>query len=252
MQGQIHCGSLRKIVWKTLKIPESMQQSTYPLFTSKLRRNFQGFTLIELLTVLAIMAILVGLSIPAISGARSTSNRKTAVGIVMSTLEQARVAGLRSGENVYVILARSTDSGRSPDALIVVGDPPLGSPATGKTFYTHWIRLPFNIRFRSSLDTLVINPMPSGVTEAMLPPINGNPIFSGFTFSSTGTLVYPANGGLDVALYEGIREAGGTEKALGASALATEGLSDAGLYEVIRLSRYTGRSWMDVSTLSQK
>ncbi len=208
--------------------------------------------MVELLTVLAIMAVLTGLSIPAIQGARSTYNRQAAVDIVMTTVEQARMAALQSGENVYVILAKATDGGVSPDALIVAGDPAIGSLTTGKVLITRWIKLPLNVRFRSSDGTLAVNDLPSGVTSDMLPSIGGQPLYSGFTFNSTGTMAYPVSGGLDLALYEGIRKGDGTETAQGASAHATDGLSDSGLYEVIRFSRYNGRSWADVSNLLQK
>lgn len=227
---------------------------------NKIQRGKRGFTLVELLSVLVIMLVLGSLSLPAIQGARSTYDRKTAVDLVLSTIEQARVASLQSGENTYVILALAGDSGVSPDALIVAGDPPLGA-GTGEVFYTHWIRLPLNVRFRSSTGTLVTtNTLPTGWSNSMLPPISGNPTYASFTFNSTGTISSPAsgsgpNGGLDLALYEGTRASShghSTETALGASAAATDKLSDSGLYDVIRLSRYTGRSWADVSTLEQK
>jgi prepilin-type N-terminal cleavage/methylation domain-containing protein len=227
----------------------------------KARQNQQGFSLVELLTVLAIMAVLVGVSIPAVQGVRSTYNRKTAVDLVMTTVEQARLAAIQSGENSYVILALSLDSGASPDAIIVVGDQPLGSTVSTKVFYTHWIKLPSNVRFRYSSNTLVTNTSP--VSSGTLPPLPGgilNYKYQGFTFDSTGTLSNPAPGSgvLGMALFEGIRTSR-ADIAEGPSAAATAGRSGAtlnaatdatGLYEVIRLSRYSGRSWADVSTLA--
>lgn len=224
---------------------------------TKTRRHDRGFTLIELLTVITIMAILGGVSISAIPGIRSSYQRKQAVDIVMTTIEQARVAALQSGENVYVILALARDNGVSPDGLIVVGDQPIGSSSTGLVLYTHWVRLPLGVRFRSSLNTLAVSAYPSQVNVVtQLPPIAGNPSYAGFTFNSTGTLAYPASGGLDLALFEGIRGSRGNETARGPSAKAAENgtgsLTDAGLYEVVRLDRYNGRSWMNVSTLVNK
>ncbi len=214
-------------------------------------KDQRGFSLVEVLTVITVMALLAYLSLPAIQGARSTYQRKAAADIVMETLQNARMSALQSGENVYVIFALATDSGASPDALIVVGDQPIGSPATGPMLFTKWIRLPQNIRFRSSSGTLPVSPMPTQVTGRMLPSIAGHPTFTGMTFNSTGTLTYPTTGGLEVALFEGIRN-GDTETALGASAAATNDLSDSGLYDVVRLDRYSGRSWMEVSSLAQK
>jgi prepilin-type N-terminal cleavage/methylation domain-containing protein len=236
---------------------------------NKAKREEQGFSLVELLTVIAIMAVLVGLSIPAIQGMRSTYNRKAAVDLVMSTIEQARVAAIQSGENTYVVMALAKDSGISPDAMMIVGDPPLGSTSAAEIFYTHWVRLPLNVRFRSSTGTLPKNSLPSQVVSSTLPPLFGgtsNYTYTGFAFDSTGTLWNPPpgsgpNGGLDIALYEGIRNKLLTETAVGASAAAAAGKSGAtltsatdttGIYEVIRLSRYSGRSWADVSTLAIK
>jgi type IV fimbrial biogenesis protein FimU len=228
-----------------------MKQRIHLVCPGQALQGERGFALIELLMVLAVMAVLVGISIPAITGVRSSYDRNSAVTLVMSAIEQARVDALQSGENAYVVMARTTDSGTSPDALIVVGDPPLGSAATGVIPLTKWIKLPQNVRFLSSTGTLVVSSLPSSVTASMLPSVGGNPIYSGFTFNSTGSLQYPASGGLDIALYEGIR-AGQTETAQGPTAAATDGLSDSGLYEVIRLDRFSGRSWMNVSSLAQK
>ncbi len=101
-------------------------------FILQARRHKRAFSQVELLTVLGVMAILAGATLPAIPGIRSTYNRKSAVDIVMTTIERARVAALQSGESVHVILALATDSGVSPDAMMVMGDPPIGSTATSE------------------------------------------------------------------------------------------------------------------------
>ena len=241
------------------------QPRAHALSMSRTRKTDHGFSLVELLTVMGIMAVLIGITIPAVSGFRSTYDRKSAVDIVMTTIEQARVAALQSGENVYVVMALATDSGVSPDAMIVMGDPPIGSTATSEIYYTHWIKLPPNVRFLMSNKTMVTslaNNFPSTpttafpVNQATLPPVGSSPVsaydISYFYFNSTGMVVYPTTG-LELALYEGLRTGGtgshGAQKALGPSAAATQGLSATGLYEVIRLSQYTGRTWMDVSGL---
>jgi len=274
MQDIYAIGELARRPARTMarRLDNPMPRTALFLLATKSLRSGRGFTLVELLTVLGIMAILFGMTVSAIPGFRSTYNRKSAVDNIMSTIEQARIAALQSGENAYVVLALAQDGGVSPDAMIVAGDPPIGAASTAEIFYTHWIRLPQNIRFLSKgnggagAGTLAANiGIPSGVplslagsgTTTKLPMISGNPELVVFTFSSTGTLAYPPsgagpNGGLDLALFEGTRNNRGNETALGPSAKATSGLSASGFYDVIRMDRYSGRSWADVSTLSQK
>jgi prepilin-type N-terminal cleavage/methylation domain-containing protein len=232
-----------------------------PHFSKKypVRKNRRAFSLVELLTVLAIISLLVFISFPAVEGIRSTYNRKAATEMVMQAVQNARMSALQSGENVSVIFALATDNGVSPDALIVAGDQPLGSPASGPVRYTKWMRLPTGIRFRSSPGTLPTNPLLSStdITPDQLPAIPGSPTYYAITFNANGTLSSPApgngngEGGLEIALYEGTRN-GAAETALGASAKATQNLSDSGIYDVVRLDRYSGRSWMEVSTLAEK
>jgi prepilin-type N-terminal cleavage/methylation domain-containing protein len=223
------------------------------------RLSNRGFTLIELMTVMAIMAVLLALTIPSMSGIMSTNGRKQAVDTVLSTIEQARIASLENGNNVYVIFAMPTDSGVTSDAMIVVGDPPLGSTSANPILFTRWIMLPRNVRFLASTSTLVTSD--SGTTGAptqvqaylsnnQLPVVNGNPSYAAITFNYSGSLQFPANTPLTLALFEGIRAPDGTQVAQGATASATQNLSVSGTYDTVRLSKYTGRSWSEVSTLS--
>jgi hypothetical protein len=197
---------------------------------------------------MAIMGILTLVSLPAIEGARSTYTRSAATETVMESVQNARMSAIQSGENVFVIFALATD-GVSPDAIIVAGDQPLGSAASGPILYSRWIRLPTGVRFRSSANTLSVNPLSStDITSSELPVVAGNPNYFAITFNGNGTLSNPATGALAIALYEGTRT-GASESALGASAKATQNLSDSGLYDVVRLDRYSGRSWTEVSSL---
>jgi prepilin-type N-terminal cleavage/methylation domain-containing protein len=218
-------------------------------------RTCRGFSLLELLCTIAIMSMMGGAIALAVPGFRSTYERRAAVDNVMNTLEQARVAALQAGENVHVIFARPKDGASGSDAMIVVGDSPLGAATTGNIFYTKWIRLPKDVRFRGDADTLGIGTLPDGITAAalpQLPSLTGDMDYSGVTFNSTGQVTFPASGNLTMALYEGTRTGGGTDMAAGASAKATQGLSDSGLYEVIRIARYSGRARADVGTLQYK
>ncbi len=218
------------------------------------RPGARGFTLIELLCVVGIMSMMMGAIVMAIPGFRSTYARKEAIDDVMGTLEQARVAALQAGENVTVIFARPQNGTQGDDAMLVVGTPPLGSPSTASVFYTKWIYLPKGVRFRGETGTLTgtTDNQPAGIDPSALPPLTGNPTYSTVTFNSTGQVTSPASGNLTMALYEGTRTSGTAEQATGASAKATQGLADSGLYDVIRIARYSGRARVDMDTLQNK
>lgn len=220
-------------------------------FRSRSHRAAKGFSLVELLVVVAIIGLISGLAVVSFSGARSTYERKRAVSTVMDVVERARLAALQSGGSVYVVMALSRDAGASSDSIMVVGEPSLGSADTGKVLYTKWIRLPKTVRFRSSTDTLAVSQLPDSLSGSnAFPALGGNPTYAAFTFNSTGQIEYPVASNLVLAFYEGMRTSDGTEKAMGGSSQATQGLSNSGLYDVILLSRYTGRVRTEVSSLT--
>lgn len=209
----------------------------------------RGFSLVELLCVIAIITVLASLTMPAMSGFRSSYDRKRAIDQVMATLEQARIAAQSSGENVNVIFAKATDSGSGEDAMLIVGDPPLGSHSTDKVFHSRWIKLPPGVRFRSVEGSLATCPLPNGITENILPRISGSPVYSGVTFSSCGQVNYPdASNDLRLVLFEGSRKGPSQESASGGTAAGTRNLSDDALYDVISLARFTGRARFEVTS----
>jgi prepilin-type N-terminal cleavage/methylation domain-containing protein len=219
------------------------------------RSHIFAFSLIELLTVMAVMGIMVGVAIPAVSGFGSAYKRKQTTSLVMNTLDQARVAALRSGENVHVIFVRPPDG---VDAMIVVGDQPLGSGQSDSVLHTRWIKLPEGIRFRGAVDTVAGGDLPHAVKASFNDlqrqwgqTYSGLPssAYFGVTFNSAGQVEFPSTGNLTLGIYEGTRSAGGAESAAGATAQSTQNLSESGLYEVIRLSRFTGRPRLDVASL---
>jgi len=223
------------------------------------RSQNSAFSLIELLTVMAVVGLMVGMLVPAVSGFGSTYKRKQSTSLVMNTLDQARVAAMRSGENVHVVFARP-QGGTGEDAMIVVGDQPLGSTNSGSILHTRWIKLPEGIRFRGAAGTVAGGDLPQQVSTTLGTlqgqwgqSYSGLPVsaYSGITFNSAGQVEYPPNANLVLALFEGTRSSGGTEAATGGSAQSTENLSDSGLYEVIRLSRFTGRPRLEVADLQR-
>ena len=216
-----------------------------------MNKKVQAFSLIELLSVIAVISLMAGLVVPSLSGVAGSYGRKQAINAAMNALERARVAALQSGGNVHVIFARPADSSLAPDALIVVGEPPLSSANTKKIFYTPWIKLPQGVHFLGKTDSLAMGSLPAGISSSALPPIPGSTSYSSITFNSASQVDSPSSQSLRLAIYEGLRS-GNVETAGGGSGRATQGLSDSGLYDVIKVARFTGRSRVDVATLQSR
>lgn len=207
-----------------------------------------GFSLLEILVVVAMMAIMMSLLLPAISGFSSTAGRRGAVNILMNTFEQARVAALESGQTVYVGFADNdfpVEDMRYA-AFIVFRDATneekaaAPDPAT-KSYVVlkKWTRLPKNIAFKSIKSSLIGN---DGKSFTNLPNEVGQSFnddrFPFVAFNSAGAVDEPSNN-LRVFLYEGYY-AGGQDN-------FTRNTGASGLFEQISLSRYTGRVQLDIT-----
>lgn len=69
--------------------------------------NYRGFTLLELLVVMAIIAILTAMSVPAISGYLKGAKLKGGTRQVASALRQARTLAITKRKNYMVVFAIS-------------------------------------------------------------------------------------------------------------------------------------------------
>jgi prepilin-type N-terminal cleavage/methylation domain-containing protein len=203
------------------------------------RFSERGFTLVELLTVMAVMGIMTSLLAVSVSNFQSTNNRKRAVNILMETLEQARLTALQSGQKISVVFAKASDSTQGEDALIVTGEPPLGSPNPKQVLYARWTKLPSGICFRNA--GLGTSAAPDSTVLQGLPPLKGTPTFSCVVFNSAGQVESPVNGQLKIALFEGKRQNGQEQ--------ATSAASSNGLYEIVSITRFTGRSQFNIGSL---
>lgn len=228
------------------------QKSTYGL------RKSGGFSLVELILVVAVIVLMMSLLLPAVSGFTSTSGRRGAVNILMNTFEQARVAALESGQNVYVGFANDSLPDDKKDmyyaAFIVFREATDEEKlAAGKkvdeTIYIilkKWTRLPKNIAFKRADNTLV--PENAGVAGigVDISALNRS-LSSGFQISRDLPGVVFNNSGsiqngedpLQFFLYEGYFNADQDNYTRDANKL----------FEKITFSRYTGRSQLDVSAL---
>jgi prepilin-type N-terminal cleavage/methylation domain-containing protein len=198
----------------------------------------RGFSLVELLAVMAVIAVMMSLLLPSITGFGGTTARKGAVNTVMGTLEQARVAALESGRNVMVVFARPNVPER--DALMVLREPE--DPTENYEALTRWIRLPEKVLLHDpgAGGSLFAVPPPADL-ESRLPvpkPPGTVKDLSVITFNSSGAVEFPSGSqpsNLRVVISEGVRGENGQE------ALTVTG------FDIVSASRFTGRVQLDVS-----
>jgi prepilin-type N-terminal cleavage/methylation domain-containing protein len=237
------CGASRPAAWGGPMIS--------PAKTRTARPHPRGaFTLIELIAVLAIIAIMLALLAPAVGNFQSTAGRNGAVNILMNTMEQARVAALESGRNVYVVFHRRIFP--EQDEIMVLRD---ADPATGKTNYdqlTKWIKLPKGVLLHNiegkSVDILSATPDTAvfdGAKMPAQPKLQSGEDINVLVFNGYGAISFPPppSPQLMLIVSEGVRGTGGTE------AIISTNKEKAGGYEIISFRRYTGRASLEVTTL---
>lgn len=204
-----------------------------------------AFSLIELLFVMGIIAIMLTLLLPSISGLTSTAGRRGAVNTLMNTFEQSRVAALEAGRPVHVLFARPDFPER--DAIMVVRETEDGISPYEQL--SKWIKLPKGILLHSpdvGNNLLKAGQANSGLETSRIPGTSPVPVenLGVLTFNETGGISFPSvTAQRKVIVSEGVRGSGGTE------ALISTKKQGAGGFEIISLSRYTGRSQLDVTTI---
>jgi prepilin-type N-terminal cleavage/methylation domain-containing protein len=205
-----------------------------------------SFSLPELLIVMAVMGMMMALLLPAVSGFSSIAGRRGAVNLLMGTFEQARVAAIEAGRPVHVVLYRRNHP--EPDAVMVVRDP--GDASTTDPFerLTKWIPLPKGVLLHDPGPVNILSqPQPADFTAARLSPtpqVAPGESLNVVTFNASGGVDYPSGGAASRQLYlsEGFRGEGGNE-----AAISDRKKSRGTGFEVISLSRYTGRAQFDIT-----
>ncbi|MFV0415204.1 MAG: Tfp pilus assembly protein FimT/FimU [Chthoniobacterales bacterium] len=209
------------------------------------RRSFvrrSAFGLVELLVVMAILGVLLALMTPAFLSFSGTAGRRGAVNTVMNTLEQARVAALEAGRDVYVVFWRKDDSINGVDAIGVFRETEDGTGNYEQL--SKWLQLPRRILLHKPTSGLNIFSASgiSGFEQSRVPASAASTGLNDFgivKFSSNGTVLYPDTSKENVIILAEGERSGGTDRT-----------ADRGnLFEIISVAKYTGRPTLEVSSI---
>jgi prepilin-type N-terminal cleavage/methylation domain-containing protein len=143
-----------------------------------------GFSLVEMLVVIALLAILMGLMVPAINGLIGISGPRGGVNAVAAAIDNAKLAAMESGVNTYLAFPTSSantenafshmiifrqqtaeEQGLNPDA-----DPDQQGGQLSVVPLSRWIALPEGVFFESDQLSEV------ETESASLPPLEGEEI----------------------------------------------------------------------------
>jgi len=151
-----------------------------------------GVTITELLVTMTVIAALALITMPAWSQLTRSQASKTAATLVMSSLEQARIAATSGQKEVWVIFRHSPDNSR--DGLRILS-------RTGERFTPEgaWASLPSGISFQGGTGNLLDERPPENVLSQAVTGGTG-----GSTYSY-GALMFQRSGRIGIPKQDGNR-----------------------------------------------
>lgn len=195
-----------------------------------------AFTLVETLAVMAVLAVLAAVTLPAVSSLSRNSSRRSAVNLVLSTLDQVRGMAITQNGNFFLALADSNpdwpENYRSRSFAIFQEEYQSKTGRYNILPVTGWTVLPEGISFKPDADTIFANT----TTETFYcQPASKELKLVFFKFNTTGSLDEPANSTFArLRLFEGTLNKAGNVVSTNNAKQARE--------EVVTLSLTTGRA----------
>lgn len=222
------------------------------------RNAGKGFSLVELLFVIAIIAIVLAFTAPAIQGLAVGTGRKGAVRLVMNSLEEARVTALERSGPVYLGFADK----EFPEArwryrrfVMFRERDPASDHANGPAYIplSKWIELPQGISIKSEESSIVGSNTGGKITlkpEDRFPNLPEGGTLACIKFSSLGSVELPLPNHperlLQLFLYEGTF-AEGRDTFTRAALYSTEAL-----FDKIVISRFSGKARLQLATTKKR
>jgi len=177
------------------------------------RSHSRGFSLLEMMAVMVIMGVMLTLAAPALSSFKNTMGRKGAINQLLNSFEQARVAALTQGVNVYFGFADASSAFPNKlkcKAYIIFRDRSDTDPVGTRAFVplTKWIQLPQGISFQKvngDNTTLMADANLFSVEAGCLPVVDKTatirlPVL---TFNTSGYIEKPSRQCMRLLIYEG-------------------------------------------------
>ncbi len=140
-----------------------------------------AFTLVEMLLVIAVIAILTGLSIPAMRGLMGASGIRGATNSLDAAFDQARYAAIENSTDAYIGFPGAgftspNDPSLKYSSLIVFRGRSPGDLPTDPDYkpLSRWITLPKGVLF--DLSNASLEPMDSEDAASLIPQLDGQDV----------------------------------------------------------------------------